>query len=288
MFSAKQTRGMRCTLIAIGTLFTFGVRAQDLPQEPAASWVKSAAERELHIIDDDGTFPVRYRMRRIDNKRDVTREIIESRDGSVARTVLLNGKPLSAEDDAAERNRLQAILDDPADFLKSRKRNSTARSYAMNLVRLMPQAMLYTYVPGQPQPPNATGPQIVLDFKPDPKFHPPTTISELLTGLQGRMWIDKRSGVLTRIEGQVIKPVNFGWGVLAHIYPGGTVDFEQAPAGNGRWVYSHLEEHIVIREVLVHTAHEDNRIMAADIHLLAAPLSYREAIRQLLEMPLPR
>ncbi|MFC6644752.1 hypothetical protein ACFQBQ_03920 [Granulicella cerasi] len=268
---------------------SFSAAQTAAPSAPTpVSWVQQAAAHEVHIIDDDGEFPVRYRVRRIDAKNDITREIIESRDGAVARLIQRNGAPLTAEEDAAERGRLQDILDDPSAFLKAKKRNTTARNYAINLVKLMPQAMIFTYTPGQPQPPNAPGQQIVLDFKPDPNFHPPTTISELLTGLEGRMWIDRRTGVLTRTEARVIKGVNFGWGVLAHIYPGGTVEFEQAEVGNGRWVYSRLDEHVSVRELMIHTANENNRLSASDLRLLPNPLGYREAIQQLLAMSLPR
>ncbi|MDE1162473.1 MAG: hypothetical protein PW792_11090 [Acidobacteriaceae bacterium] len=252
------------------------------------SWVQAATVHELRIIDDDGEFPVRYRSRRVDSKNDITREIIESREGTVARLIQRNGQPLPAEEDQAERSRLQAILDDPSDYLKSKKRNTASRGYATSLVKLMPIAMIYSYAAGQPQPPNSPGQQIVLDFRPDPNFKPPTTISELLTGLEGRMWIDRKTGVLTRVDARVIKGVNFGWGVLAHIYPGGTVEFEQAEAGNGRWIYSQLNEHVVIREFMVKTANENTRMSAAEIRLLPNALTYREAIVQLLAMPLPK
>ena len=253
----------------------------------AANWVKAAAENEIHIIQDDGSASVRYRMLRTDPRESVTRDVIECKEGSVARTIERNGKPLTAEQDKAERDRLEEILADPATYFKHEKRNQSARSYATQLVSLMPTALLYSYAPGQPQPPNATTPQIVIDFKPDPNFRPPSTVAQLLTGLEGRMWIDKRSQRLTRVEGRVVKPVNFGWGVLAHIYPGGTIEFEQAEAGPGRWIYSHLDENITVREMMLHTLTEKQEMTATDIRLLSAPITYREAIHQLLDMKIP-
>lgn len=259
------------------------------PQNPGdhaelspAGWVEAASQNEVRIINDDGTFPVRYRIHKIDSKTDIVRDVIECREGTVARLIERNGQPLTRDEDDAERKRLEAILADPSDFFKHQKRNQSARGYATSLIQLMPKAMLYTYAPGQPQAPNAHGPQVVVDFVPDPNFQPPTTVSQILTGLAGRMWIDKRTLHLTRIEGRVIKPVNFGWGVLAHVFPGGTVEFEQADAGDGRWIYSHVDENITLREMMVHTAVEKNRMTATDIHLLPAPISYKDAIHELL------
>jgi hypothetical protein len=259
-----------------------------LPAEPPTQWMQAAADREVHIIDDDGTFPVRYTARKIDSHTDTTRATVESLQGTVARMMERNGKPLTPEEDAAERDRLNAILAEPADWLRKQKRNTSARGYATDLVKLMPKAMVCTYAPGQPQPPGATSPQVVLDFTPDPGFKPPTTISQILTGLQGRLWIDRRTQVLTRVEGRVIKPVNFGWGILARVYPGGAIEFEQAEAGKGRWIYSHLDENITLREIMIKTVNEKIQMAATDIHLLPAAISYREAIAQLLALQLPR
>ena len=253
----------------------------------AANWVKAAADNETHIIDDNASFPVSYRAHHLDSKGNITRQVIECTEGTVARLVERDGQPITREQDQAERARLQDILNNPGDFLKHQKRNLSARTYATQLVKLIPTAMLYTYAPGQPQPSNSTSSQIVIDFKPNPSFNPPNTISELLTGLEGRMWIDKRSQRLTRVEGRVIKPVNFGWGVLAHIYPGGTVEFEQTEAAPGHWIYSHVDENITIREMMLHTAEQKARMTATDIHALPAPVSCRDAVHQLLDLQIP-
>ena len=253
---------------------------------PAATWVQAAADNEVRIIDED-SFPLRYRVHKIDSKGDVVREVIDARDGSVARTIQRDGKPLTQEQDKAERDRLEEILADPTEFFKHQKRNGSARSYASSLVKLIPTAMLYTYTPGQPQPANAPGPQVVVDFKPDPNFQPPTMTAQLLTGLEGRLWIDRRTQRLTRVEGRVVKPVNFGWGVLAHVYPGGTIEFEQAEVAPGHWIYSHVDENITIREMMLHTITEKQQMTARDAHPMPASLGYRDAIHLLLEMQIP-
>ena len=255
----------------------------------ASAWIEAAAARQVGVIEQEANLPVRYRMHRIDSKTDLTREIIDSREGSLARTVEINGQPLTPVQDDAERNRLNAILRSPDDFLRKQKRAQSARAYAISLVKLMPSAMIYSYTPGQPQPPGCTRPQVVLDFKPDPNFRPPSMVAELLTGLAGRLWIDKRTMTLTRGEGHILRGVNFGWGgVLAHIYPGGTIEFEQTEAEPGRWVYSHVAEKLTVREMLFKTAQEKTQMWASDFHILPAPVTYDEAIRELLTIQVAR
>jgi hypothetical protein len=257
-----------------------------LPSEPPRFWIEQAAANEQHIIEADGTFPLRYRQRKVDAKGDTTREIIESREGAVARLIERNGQPITASEDTGERQRLTDALASPADFIKHHKRDSGTRSDVLSLVRLIPQAMTFTYVPGQPQPQNATSRQIVIDFQPDPKFKPPTILSSALTGLAGRFWIDERTHQLTRGEAHVLHTVDFGWGILGSIHPGGTVEFEQADAGSGRWVYSHVDAHLVFR-VLVKTVPENTLMTNTNFRQLPAQISYQDAIHILLAMPIP-
>ena len=225
-------------------------------------------------------------MRKVDAKNDMTRDLIESRQGTVARLVQRNGQPLTSAEDAAERARLTAMLDSPSDFIKHHKRDDAARGYSIELVREMPKAMLYTYTPDQPRRPNSTEQDIVLDFTPDPHYKPPSLVAEILIGLAGRLWIDQKSLRVTRIEARVLHPVDFGWGMLARIYSGGTVEFEQTNVGGDRWAYSHLRENITVREMMVKTVQQHADIDAADFKILPAPVSYQEAIHILLATPL--
>ena len=230
---------------------------------------------------------MRYLLRLVDRKGDRTREVIESAQGNVARLIQRDGKPITAAEDAEERSRLNQILASPDDFLKHVQHEGAARSYAMELIKLLPDAGLYTYTPGQPQPPGSSSPQVVIDFRPNPSFHPPTMMSELLTGLKGRVWIDARTGTMTRIEGDVLRPVNFGWGIVARVYPGGHIEFEQTLVDGKRWAFSHLNEHITVREVMVHTVSENTKMSAWDFRLLPAPMSVQDAVRTLLSEHIP-
>jgi hypothetical protein len=277
----------RC-LSALALAIAHGLSAQapshptDLATSTPKNWVEAAAVNEERIINDDGSFPLRYRTRKVDAKGDTTRDNIESRQGTVARLVQRNGEPLTAEEDAAERARLTDMLDSPNDFIRHHKRDSSARGYSLELVRQMPQAMIFTYVPGQPQLPGVALTQIVIDFTPDPHYHPPSFIAETLTGLQGRVWIDRKTLHVVRIEGHILHTVNFGWGMLGKLYPGGTVEFEQSNAGGDRWAYSHLRTNLSVR-ALIKTVQWRESMDAADFQILPASLDYRDAIHILLE-----
>src|ERR1700722_2950065 len=163
------------------------------PDVPARTWIDAAAANEFSIVNDDGKFPLRYRVHKVDSKEDITREVIETRNGTVARLVERNGQKLTAAEDAAERQRLKDILASPGDFIKHHKRDDSTRKYCLQLVKEMPGAMIFSYAPGQPQPPRVAERQIVIDFHPDTNYKTSETVDNLLTGIEGRLWIDARS-----------------------------------------------------------------------------------------------
>jgi len=252
-----------------------------MPPGTPKSWAETAVRRQLEIIQDD-EHPMRYLVRVVNRKGDTTREIIESAQGNVARLLQRNGKPITAAEDAAERERLNGILTSPGDFLKHEQRNSPGRTYALQIIKLMPSATLYTYTPGQPQPPGATAQQVVIDFKPDPAFHPPSMVSEILTGLAGRVWIDLRTGTMTRMEANVIRPVNFGWGFVARVYPGGHVEMDQTLIDGKDWAFTHVDSNVTVREVMFHTVNDKTRMNAWNFQFLPTRMPFQDAVRALL------
>ena len=261
--------------------------AEALPEGTPRSWAEAAVNNEVAIVESEGRIPLRYRQHKVDAKGDTTREIVETRDGTVARLIERNGQPLTAADDAGERDRLNAEIADPDAFFKHHKRDKATRADAKDLIKLLPQAMIYTYAPGQPQQPKAEGPQVVLDFHPDPNFHPPMMAADLLTGIEGRVWIDAHSHCMVRIEAHVLHAVNFGFGVVAKIFPGGTVEFEQTRATGERWAYSHMEEHLTARILLVKTMPENSVMTSYDFRPMPTLMPYQDAVRMLLAMPVP-
>jgi hypothetical protein len=259
--------------------------AADMPVGTPQSWAQDAVTNEVKVIEAADKVPLRYRQRKVGAKGDTTREMVVSRDGNVARLVERDGQPITAAEDADERARLMDEIASPDAFLKHRRRDTEIRDSMVRVVALMPQAMLYSYAPGQPQIKGSEGDSVVLDFHPNPNFHPPTMFAECLTGLEGRVWIDPKTHTLTRIEGRVLRSVNMGFGMVMKIFPGGTLALDQTRLGGENWVYSHLDEHLMARVLMVKSYPEDNVITSWDFHTMPALLSFQDGIRALLAMP---
>src|SRR5215469_14033990 len=87
---------------------------------PPRSWVVDAANNELTALHHPHSY-LRYRMHVVDEHRDMTRDVIESQEGAVARMILRNGKPITEEQDKAERQRLNDMIAHPSEFAKHAK-----------------------------------------------------------------------------------------------------------------------------------------------------------------------
>jgi hypothetical protein len=253
---------------------------------PPHALVAEAAANELVALHHKGSY-LRYRMETVNERGDQVRDVIESKDGTVARLILKDGKPLTPEQDKAERQRLNDMLASPAAYAKHVKNGESEKSMADKMIPLMPDAMINTYTPGQPQSGrNGGAPEIVLDYKPNPKFVPPNTQAQALTGLQGRVWIDAKTHYVVRMEGTIFRPVNFGWGMLAHIYPGGKVEMNQTGVGDNRWIFTDFSMELSVRALMVKKLDIHSSAKTSDYQKLR-PMSYQDAIHLLLAAPLP-
>jgi hypothetical protein len=71
----------------------------------------------------------------------------------------------------------------------------------------------------------------VLDAVPRPDYQPPVERARVLTGMRGRLWIDKSEYHWVKVQAEVISPVEFGL-FLAQVKPGTKFELDQAPVGN--------------------------------------------------------
>jgi len=259
-----------------------------LPASPARSWAVDCTNNEAVVIQHPDSF-LRYSLHVIDEKGDHLRDQIETPGGSVGRTLQSDGRPLTPAEDAAERQRLNGLLVSPDAFARHIHREQENKLSGVRLLKLLPDAMLWSYAAGQPQLPNQPSGNpalVVLDFKPDPAWSPPTMEAEPLIGLEGRVWIDPRTRRMVRLQASLTRAVNIGWGFVAHLYPGGSVTLQQANVGGQRWIVEHIVEQLNLRALMVKTVHQRLVFDTADYQPVPA-MSYQQAIKILLDTPLP-
>jgi hypothetical protein len=79
----------------------------------------------------------------------------------------------------------------------------------------------------------------VLKATPRPGYEPPNNEAKVLTGMEGKLWIDERTFQWVKVEATVIRPVSIE-GFLAEVEPGTHFELEKAPVADGIWLPKHF------------------------------------------------
>jgi hypothetical protein len=74
---------------------------------------------------------------------------------------------------------------------------------------------------------------------PKPGYRPPNTQSQVLSGMEGTLWIDRQSMQWAKVEAHVVRPVSIE-GFLARVQPGTRFELEYAPVAAGIWEPTHF------------------------------------------------
>lgn len=230
----------------------------------------------------DTSHPMRYRLRKTSPRLTTTKEIMETRDGEVARLIAINDKPLSGADEATEEARLNELLGDPARQRHRKQAEDDDAGRALKVLRALPSAFLYQDAgPGQ----GPTGKVEKFTFRPNPAFDPPYLETEVLPAMSGEIWIDPVHVRVARLEGHVQKDVDFGWGILGRLNKGGWIVIEQAEVGQGQWRTVRFQMQMSGR-VFIKTRVFDTTEDQTDYAPLPQGMSYQKAIEILRADPM--
>ncbi len=269
--------------LAAGSLLLFslvlGLPAQQPPSDPTAL-VRTAVQ---HRLDEDKSHhPLRYTLRKRDTHLDTTKEIVETKDGDVARLVAINGKPLSPDAAKAEQQRLDALAANPAMQARRQRSEQRDKDRVTRILGLLPDALVYKF---EGTVACGTGECYRMSFAPKPGWNPPDLESELLKSVAGEVWIDKQQVRLVRLDAKFIADANFGFGILAHINQGGTVRLEQSNVGGNDWELTGLTTDLTGKALLFKSINIQIREEASNFSEVPEGLSYRDAIHLLESGP---
>jgi hypothetical protein len=242
-------------------------------------FVRQAIKHDVEEQDRDQSF-WRYHLHREDEKSNVDRDVIETREGQLSRTLLLWGKPLTVQERQNDEERMQHQVGDPEERARREKREKDDGAKARQMLLLIPDAFIFTY-DGQENG------LVRLAFVPNPHFDPPNFEAKVYRSLKGFLWIDRESMRLAGIDGTLFEDVNFGWGLLGHLNKGGTFHVRQKNVGEGHWDVVSEDVNMVGRAVIFKTITRKQKQTRTDFQRVPNSMSIREAYQILLRDPIP-
>jgi hypothetical protein len=254
--------------------------AESLSEAQAQALVTRALSTEIRVARDPNHL-MRYLLRRSTPRLTSTKDIIETRDGNVARLLSVNDKPLAPEDDQKELARLATLAGNPS-LQKHRKNNEEEDAgIVLKLLRMLPNAFLYQYA-GSFNGPSGTVHRFT--FKPNPKFDPPDIETQALTAMSGELRVDAAQERVLRLEGHLQQDTTYGWGILGKLNKGGWVILEQADVGEKQWRIVNVQMEMVLR-ILFRTKYINTSEQLSRFTPVPAGMDYRQAIQMLRNGP---
>jgi hypothetical protein len=246
-------------------------------QSAGGSSFEHALQNEISAVQDV-SHPMQYRLRKSSPRITTTKQMVETKDGLVALLLAVNDSPPSADEAQKEQERLDTILSDPSKQQHRKQSEDADTQRAMKVLRSLPKAFLY-----QDAGPQTTDSGVAVErytFTPNPKFNPPDLETQILTQMTGEIWIDPAHQRVTHLEGQLQSDVDYGWGVLARLYKGGSVAIDQADVGGGVWHITHfrmkMSGRVFFRSKVFDTTEEETLFAP-----VSASLDYKQAIQML-------
>jgi len=153
--------------------------------------------------------------------------------------IAVSDKPLDARQQAEQQRKYEHAVSERRVESKSQRRSrigkyEAERKHATNLFLELSKAFTFTLAGTG----KVNGHDVyVLNAEPRKGYRPPSMDTRVLTGMRGKLWIDRASYHWVKVDVQVFRSVSIG-GMLARVEPGTRVEFEQQPVSGDVWLPS--------------------------------------------------
>ena len=226
-------------------VFTSLLTAQQSATPDPNEIVRRSVEIDHRTIELARNYTCRQRQvqKRLDSHGQVQSTEIKTWDITVfygepySRLIEKNDKPLSAEDEKKEQEKLDKLIskrknESEGDRQKREAKQKKEREEDRAFLRDVANAYDFRIV-GEEAVDGR--PAWVLEATPKKDFHPTQPHADILPKLKGKIWIDKQEYNWVKAEAEVIDTISFGL-FLARVHKGSHIGFEQTRLNNEVWL----------------------------------------------------
>jgi hypothetical protein len=196
-----------------------GMSAKELARRVVANELRFQAEDHGHWM---------YRLEKEESGRKQVREILETSNGSLSRLLSVDGRPLDAQQQLKENQRMQRLVNHPDEQQKLRQASDKKAEQGARLFRILPDVFMFGYA-------SRHGDLVTLTFRPNPNYPPPSLEARVFHDMQGEMTVDIKQERLAALNGHLMEDVKFGGGLLGHLDKGGKFEVRQTEVAPGEW-----------------------------------------------------
>jgi len=261
-------------------LAAFTLSSDSKPSSPpnmsADELVRQVVANETQLVDSDHSHWM-YRQHHVEDGKDTLKECVDTDQGALCRLIAEGGHPLSQSEQAKEKERLAELVKNPERQRKLQEARKKDGDQALKMLKMLPNAFHYEYA-------GTEGDLVKLKFVPNPQFTPPDRESRVFHAMVGFMWVDRDAKRLVELSGKLTRDVDFGFGLLGHLYRGGTFQVKRADVGDGHWETTLLDVKIRGKALFFKTINADQRETTDNFAKAPGKLTMAEGMK-MLEVP---
>ena len=227
-------------IVVIGTTMVVHGGAATYPPPPDT---RSIVARSVAANDEDWAAAPGYDFTERDRDAGGTKtfQVMMILGSPYYRPVASNGRSLTALKSAEEQQRLESTTarrqaESPQETARRIAQYRKDREGDHLLMSQLTDAFDFVFLRQQKLGPHRV---YVLKATPRPDYRPPNLETEVLTGMEGTLWIDTKTFQWVKVEAHVVHPVSIA-GFLARVEPGTFFQLEEAPVGGEIWLPSHF------------------------------------------------
>jgi len=215
-----------------------------------------------------------YRQDREETGKKTTKEIVQTSEGTLERTLAVDGRRLNITEQQNEANRIENLANNRAE---QRRREDVKRKDAEQcraFFKMIPDALIFSYV-------GREGDLVKLSYQPNPNFQPPSRGARVFNAMAGEIWVHETQQRLVRMSGQLVANVKFAGGLLGHLEKGGHFEVVQRELSPGQWDLVSMEIDMKGKALLFKTIAVQQKEYRSDFRLVPVNLSFAQAARLL-------
>src|SRR5215472_9100193 len=267
-------------MIAAFVLAGIAGRTSAVAQSKAspADLIKAVIHNELSTTAAE----VRWKYmldKEVDGKQE-TREVVETKSGSLDRLVSAAGNPLN---DAQQHEELQRILQVSHSPEQQRRLAESRKKDAQQcdaFLKMIPDAFLFQY---SGKHTSRADHLVKLTFQPNPAFQAPSREAKVLREMAGEIWIEAKQQRLVSISGQLLNEVKFARGLLGHLEKGGTFRVNRAEIAPGQWEMTEMDVNMQGKALLFKTISVRQKELHRNFERVSEDLTMADAAALLMK-----
>ena len=217
-------------------------------------------------------------VKEVDGKQE-TREVVETKLGSLERLIAIAGRPLTPSQQRDESERILRLSHNAEEQLKLEQIHKKGAEQCDAFLKMVPEAFHFEYA-------GESGSLTKIVFRPNPAFRPSSREGRVLHEMAGEMWVDAKQQRLVNISGQLMNEVKFAGGLLGHLEKGGQFVVKRTEVAPAHWEVTEMAVDMRGKALLFKTISVQQKELHRNFEPVADDLTISDAAALLLNQPL--